>query len=132
MTMPIYEYRCNDCRRRVSVLWRTFAEVEDPAPQCPRCGSANLTRLMSRVAIVRSEESHLEDLADPSNLAGLDENDPKSLARWMRKMGKETGEELGPEFDEVVGRLEAGESPEDIEAAMPELGSDTGGEFDEF
>jgi len=88
------------------------------------------------VAVVRSEESHLEDLADPSSLAGLDENDPKSIARWMRKMSKEMGEDLGPEFDEVVGRLEAGESPEEIEAAMPELGgdmgSDMGGGFDEF
>ncbi|MCD6555142.1 MAG: zinc ribbon domain-containing protein [Anaerolineae bacterium] len=134
--MPIYEYRCNDCRRRVSVLWRTFAEVEGNTPQCPRCGGTNLTRLVSRVAVVRSEESHLEDLADPSSLAGLDENDPKSIARWMRKMSKEMGEDLGPEFDEVVGRLEAGESPEEIEAAMPELGGDMGGDmgggFDEF
>ncbi len=134
--MPIYEYRCNDCRRRVSVLWRTFAEVEGNTPQCPHCGGTNLTRLVSRVAVVRSEESHLEDLADPSSLAGLDENDPKSIARWMRKMSKEMGEDLGPEFDEVVGRLEAGESPEEIEAAMPELGGDMGGDmgggFDEF
>jgi len=84
------------------------------------------------VAIVRSEESHLEDLADPSSLAGLDENDPKSIARWMRKMSKEMGEELGPEFDEVVDRLEAGESPEEIEAALPELGGDMGGGFDEL
>ncbi len=127
--MPIYEYRCNDCRRRVSVLWRTFTEVEGSDPRCPRCGGTNLTRLVSRVAVARSEESHLEDLADPSKLAGLDENDPKSLARWMRTMSKETGEDLGPEFDEVVGRLEAGESPEDIEAAMPELGSDMGGDL---
>jgi len=76
--------------------------------------------------VLRSEESRLEDLADPSNLAGLDENDPKSMARWMRKMSREIGEDLGPEFDEVVDRLEAGESPEEIEAAMPDLGG--GGE----
>lgn len=130
--MPIYEYRCNDCRRRMSVLWRTFAEVEESTLQCSRCGSTSLTRLVSRVAVARSEESHLEDLADPSNLAGLDENNPKSIARWMRKMSKEMGEDLGPEFDEVVGRLEAGESPEDIESAMPEFGGDMGGELDEF
>jgi putative FmdB family regulatory protein len=130
--MPIYEYRCNDCQRRVSVFWRTFAEVEEGTPQCPRCGGTNLTRLVSRVAVVRSEESHLEGLADPSNLAGLDENDPKSVARWMRKMSKDTGEDLGPEFDEVVDRLEAGESPEEIETAMPELGGDMGGDLGEF
>jgi len=65
----------------------------------------------------------MENLADPSSLAGLDENDPKSMARWMRKMSNEMGEDLGPEFSEVVGRLEAGEDPEAIEKSMPELGA---------
>lgn len=124
--MPIYEYLCRDCRRRVSILWRSFSNVEaaSAAPHCPRCGGTNLTRLISRVAVVRSEESRLDDLADPSALDGLDENDPQSIARWMRRMSRETGEDLGPEFDEVVGRMEAGESPEDIEAALPDLAGD--------
>jgi len=128
--MPIYEYRCSDCRKRVSVYWRSFSEVETARPRCPTCGGEDLTRLISRVAVLRSEESHLEDLADPSSFADLDENDPKSMARWMRKMSREMGENLGPEFDEVVDRLEAGQSPEDIEAAMPDLGSGEG--FDDY
>ena len=41
----------------------------------------------------------------------------------MRQMGSEAGEELGPEFDEVVGRLEAGQTPEDIEKELPDLGA---------
>lgn len=128
--MPIYEYFCHDCRRRVSLLWRSFADLEAKQPACPRCGGSHLTRLISRVAVVRSEESRLDDLADPSALAGLDENDPKSLARWMRKMSQEMGEDLGEEFDEVIDRLEAGQSPEEIEEAMPDLGAgmDMGGE----
>jgi putative FmdB family regulatory protein len=81
--VPIYEYRCNKCRRRVSVLVRSYSPPEHPT--CDRCGSDDLRRLVSRVAVLRSEESRLESLADPSSLAGLDENDPKSLARWMRK-----------------------------------------------
>jgi len=120
--MPIYEYSCQDCGRRVSLLWRTFADAESRQAVCPRCGGTHLTRLISRVAVLRSEESHLDDLTDPGDMAGLDENDPKSLARFMRKMAGETGEDLGPEFDEVVGRLEAGEDPESIENAMPDLG----------
>jgi putative FmdB family regulatory protein len=63
--MPIYEYRCNDCRKRVSVYWRSFSEVETAQPRCPACGGEDLTRLISRVAVLRSEESRLEDLADP-------------------------------------------------------------------
>lgn len=122
--MPIYEYACLDCRRRVSVFFRSFGDLEDATPQCPRCGGTRLKRLISRVAVVRSEEGRLDDLADPGMLDGLDEEDPKSIARWMRRMSQETGEDLGPEFDEVVGRLEAGESPEEIESAMPDLAGD--------
>jgi putative FmdB family regulatory protein len=126
--MPIYEYRCHDCKRRVSIFWRSFSDLEneDAVPHCPRCNGTHLTRLISRVAVVRSEESRLDGLADPSMLADLDENDPQSMARWMRRMSQETGEDLGPEFDEVIDRLEAGENPEDIEAAMPDLGGDAG------
>jgi len=124
--LPIYEYRCNDCRRRVTIFWRSFSEIGATWPSCPRCGSENLTRLVSRVAVVRSEESRLENLADPSSLAGLDENDPQSMARWMRKMSREMGEDLGPEFGEVMDRLESGQSPEEIEEAMPDLGGDLG------
>jgi putative FmdB family regulatory protein len=132
--VPIYEYRCHDCRRRVSIFWRTFSDAEERGPVCPRCGGARLTRLVSRVRLVRSEESRLDDLADPSSFPDLDENDPKSLGRWMRKMSAEMGEDLGPEFDEVVGRLEAGEDPEEIEKTMPELmgegGEDLGAGMD--
>jgi putative FmdB family regulatory protein len=128
--MPIYEYTCHDCKRRVSLLWRSFADADSRAAVCPRCGGSNLTRLISRVAVVRSEGSRMDDLADggaDDALSGLDENDPKSLARFMRKMADETGEDLGPEFEEVVGRLEAGEDPESIEDSMPDLGASPSG-----
>ncbi len=65
-------------------------------------------------------------MADPSQLDGL-EDDPKDLGRMMRKMGQEMGEEIGPEFDEVVDRLESGQSPEEIEKAIPDLGGEGGG-----
>ena len=120
--MPIYEYRCRDCNRRVSILWRSLAEAESTAPRCPKCGGEHLTRLMSRVAVARSEEEHFESMMDPGSLGDLDESDPKSLARWMRRMSREVGEDLGDEFHEVVGRLEAGQSPDEIEAELPDLG----------
>jgi len=118
--MPIYEYRCNNCRRRVSIWVRSYSPPENPI--CDRCGSQDLTRLISRIAMLKSEESRLEELASPSSLAGLDENDPKSIARWMKRMSAETDEDLGDEFHEMVDRLEAGESPEEIEKSMPDLG----------
>jgi putative FmdB family regulatory protein len=124
--MPIYEYHCSDCQHRVSLLWRSYSDVETREAVCPRCGGKNLRRVVSRVAVLHSEESRMESLADPDAMGGVDEEDPKSLARWMRKMSQETGEDLGPEFDEVMGRLEAGENPESIEESMPGL-SDAGG-----
>jgi hypothetical protein len=46
-------------------------------------------------------------------------------------MGSEVGEDMPPEFDEVIDRLESGQSPEDIEASMPDLGDGLGG-MDDF
>jgi putative FmdB family regulatory protein len=132
--MPIFEYRCSDCKKKVSVFFRTVSAVDHGQARCPICGGARLTRLVSRVRALRSEESRLDNLADDTMMSGLDENDPKSMGRWMRKMASESGEEMPPEFDEVVGRLEAGEDPESIEKSMPEMaegmgaGADLGGE----
>ena len=110
--MPIYEYRCNTCKKRVSVL--TLRVSEEVNPQCDRCGSKDLSRLMSRFATVKSEEARLDALSDPRSLSGLDENDPKSMARWMRKMGKELGEEFsGADFDQMIEEVEAGNLPDD-------------------
>ena len=105
--MPIYEYRCGSCRRKVTVL--TLRASETVQPECDRCGSRDLSRLMSRFALVRSEESRLDSLADDSSLGGLDENDPKSMARWMKRVGSELGDELGGgELDEMVDSMESG------------------------
>ncbi len=125
--MPIYEYRCLHCGKRVSLLFRTFAAANEAKPRCPSCHGEDLRRLVSRVRLMTSEESRLESLASPDSLGDVDENDPRSMARWMRRMGQEVGEDLGPEFGEVVDRLEAGENPEDIEKDMPDLGGDDPG-----
>jgi len=106
--MPIYEYRCRKCGKRFSVL--TLRVSEAPKPECSKCGSTAAERLMSRFAMPKSEEARLDALGDPSKLSGVDENDPKSVARWMRHMGKEMGDELGGEdFDHMMDDIEAGE-----------------------
>lgn len=116
--MPIYEYRCNQCRKKVSILTLRVSEKVDE--RCEHCGSTSLTRLLSRFAMTRSEESRLDSLADPSNLSGLDENDPRTMARWMRKMGKQMGDEFGgEEFDEMIDEMEAGKMPDDEGGDLP-------------
>ncbi|HEY3131848.1 MAG TPA: zinc ribbon domain-containing protein [Acidobacteriota bacterium] len=123
--MPIYEYLCQACNRRFS---RFFWRIADANQATCACGSKNLTKLISRVAMLRSEESRLDSLADPGKWGGLDENDPKSMARMMKKLGGEMGEDTGPEFDEAVDRLEAGEDPESVDNSL-ETG---GGSSDDF
>ena len=74
--------------------------------------------MVSRVAVMKSEESRLEDLADPSALGGVDEDDPRSVARWARKMGEHMGDDVGDDFKEMVDQMEAGEMPDDGEGPM--------------
>ncbi len=118
--MPIYEYRCRDCGKKSSFI--TLSVKSRLEPKCKKCGSMNLEKLVSRVAVSRSEESRMESLADPTKLAGLDEKDPKSIARWMKKMGKEMGEETGEDFDQSVE--EAMEEAEKAEGEGGEEGVD--------
>ncbi|MCC7360260.1 MAG: hypothetical protein IT317_12325 [Anaerolineales bacterium] len=126
--MPIYDYHCQNCKNRVGIR-QSYAEYGVKPVKCPLCGSQDLKRAINRVRIAKSEERRAEDLSDDSFLGDVDENDPKSMARAMRKMGAEMGEDLPPEFNEITSRLEAGEDPESIEQSMPELGagSDAGG-----
>lgn len=117
--MPDYPYRCLECKKRFEI-YMSYQEYGVRPVICPYCGSVNVQRRIGRVRFARSDESRFESMDDPSALEGLDDN-PRALGRMMRKMSKELGEDLGPEFGEVVGRLEAGQSPDEIEASMPEL-----------
>lgn len=117
--MPNYQYRCLNCKRRFEV-YMTYSQYGQKKVNCTHCGSEEVQRRIGRVRFARSEESRLEDLADPSSLAGL-EDDPRAMARMMRKMSREMDEDLGPEFEDVVDRLEAGQSPEEIEKELPDL-----------
>jgi putative FmdB family regulatory protein len=133
--MPIYEYRCQACGKKQNIFWRSLSAVNESKSKCVRCGSSKLVRLMSKVRVVRGASesngasANGSDDALMNEMAGLDENDPRALAGFMRKMAQESGEDMGPEFDEVVGRLEKGEDPEKIEQSMGDLfgGDELGG-----
>jgi putative FmdB family regulatory protein len=114
--MPIYEYECGACRRRVSLLVRSFSAAASAA--CPRCGGTGLTRLMSRFSTIKSEDARLESLADSASYGDLDENDPTSVARFMKKMGREFGDDLGDYFDSAMDEAMAeGEGGAGVEGA---------------
>lgn len=101
--MPIYEYICPECNGRFQKLVRGFGDPADLA--CPRCGTSDVRRAISRFATLKSEESRADALADPAMFAGLDENDPRSIARWAKKLGKELGDEAGEDWDELVDQM---------------------------
>jgi putative FmdB family regulatory protein len=123
--MPTYDYTCLNCNKRFDVFL-TFSEYGTRPVTCPHCQSKKVRRGIPRIRVAKSEESRMDslssDFSDPSAMAGL-ENDPQAMGRMMRKMGKEMGEQVPPEFNEVVDRLEKGQSPEEIEKELPDLGA---------
>jgi putative FmdB family regulatory protein len=107
--MPIYEFRCRSCGRKTTEIVLSRDRIGDV--RCRACGSADLERLWSRFATVKSDDARLDALDDPSALAGVDENDPKSVMRWMKRMGQEMGEDVGDDFEAAMEQELAGGSP---------------------
>lgn len=101
--MPIYEYLCRNCNGRFQKLVSGFGQ--QPLVVCPRCQSTDVNKAVSRFAVMQSEESRLESMADPAALSGLDEDDPRSVARWAKNMGKQMGEDLGEDWDQMVDEM---------------------------
>lgn len=118
--MPTYVYQCKSCKIRFE-SFLSYEEYDQKSVTCPECGSEQVQRRIGRIRIAKSDDRRIEDMVDPSQLEGI-EDDPKALGRLMRKMGDELGEEAGPEFDEVVSRLEKGQHPDEIEKDLPNLG----------
>jgi putative FmdB family regulatory protein len=121
--MPTYDFICNACQKRFEIFL-TYSEYGVKPVSCSHCHSADVRRRMTKVRIARTQEQRFESMAgDFEDFEGLDE-DPQALGQMMKKMGKEMGEDLPAEFNEVVDRLEAGQSPEEIESVLPDLGTD--------
>jgi putative FmdB family regulatory protein len=132
--MPVYEFYCSDCHAIFSFLSRRVNTAR--RPPCPRCGHPELDRQVSRFAISRNrpepnadglpagmDEVKMEQamMALAGEMEGMDENDPKTMAGFMRRFTEMTGMSLGEEARETMRRLEAGEDPEQIEAEMGDL-----------
>ena len=147
--MPIYEYLCPKCNRVYSFLSKSASEEKQPV--CPKCGCEELKKMVSKFAFVGGsrksksgeggsggEAAGDEDMLDDprveremmklmADAESIDENDPRQLGRLMRRMSEITGEDLGPEMEEAMRRLEAGEDPEKIEEEMGDLFDDEEG-----
>lgn len=52
--MPVYEYICIKCEKRFAHLWKTISQASDnPPPDCPECGAAEPTRIISQTAVLK-------------------------------------------------------------------------------
>ena len=91
--MPIYEYRCGACKKVSSfLLLRATEEIE---PYCKGCGSKDVARILSGVSVIKDGEKRIERLLDPSRFSGLDEGDPGSIEKTIKKLGRDLGDEIG-------------------------------------
>lgn len=121
--MPIYEYRCNDCRQKISLLVRGFSDKSEPV--CTSCGSRNLTRLFSTFATIKTDKDVYEDILNDNQLVErMMANDPSAMLEWSRKM-EGTEAEKNPEYAEVIERMERGDNFQQVVSEMQEryLGS---------
>ena len=107
--MPIYQYDCAGCRRRVDIFFRSISSVGKPV--CPACGDKKLKRVMSQVARARSAADRVDSIDINQELGRVDSRDPGSFARWARRMGRDYDHELGSDFTQLADRADAGDDP---------------------
>ncbi len=120
--MPVYEYRCDNCRRVTSLYVRGFSS--EPTPVCSYCGATELSRMVSRFTVNKTEKDRYEDILNDSQLVkGMMYNDPRAMAEWSKRL--EGTEDIGPEYQEMMEKLERGEDYGKVITEMQdkELGS---------
>jgi putative FmdB family regulatory protein len=113
--MPDYDFICENCKKPFHIQL-SYSEYGKSPVNCIYCGSESVRRNIRRVRFTRTNSTDLDSFSDFDN---LDQEDPRALASMMRSVSREIGEDLPPDLNEVVDRLEAGEAPEEIEKDLP-------------
>jgi putative FmdB family regulatory protein len=107
--MPLFEYSCRECGKQFTFLSGVIAENNEA--KCPRCGSLDLQKLMSRFTRGRSDDARMEAIAEKMESRDLD--NPGELSRFAREMGRElsaeSGEDLGGDIEEMIEEEARGE-----------------------
>jgi hypothetical protein len=149
--MPIYEYYCPDNHTIYQFFAKTLAQGRT-TPKCPDNPKFRMQKLVSTFATRKrgvkedTGDSQPEGSGDPAEdarmeaamgamekeFSSVDENDPKAMARMMRRMSELTGEKIDGEMEEVVRKLEEGADPDSLEDQLgggePGPGDDPYGE----
>jgi putative FmdB family regulatory protein len=132
--MPVYEFVCRACNKIYS--FHSFVADTDKVPSCPKCGAKDLTRVPSRFGVKAPRKTSAGEHGDgdgggvdearmeremmrlAAELEGMDENDPRQMAKAVRRMTELAGEPVTPTMEEMIRRLEAGEDPEKLEEEL--------------
>ena len=110
--MPLYEYWCQQCLKRITIYLRGFSSS---SITCPQCGSSNLRRLFSTFSMRKGDKDVYEDILTDSQLTrGMMQNDPRALVEWNKRMSRGIDDEIAPQYEEMMGRMEKGEWPVDL------------------
>ena len=111
--MPLYEYWCHDCRKRITLYVRGYSSASIPV--CPQCSNNNIRRLFSTFSVRKTDKDIYEDILTDSQLVdGMMRNDPRAMADWNNRMSRGIDQEATPEYDEMLHRMESGEWPTDL------------------
>ncbi len=150
--MPIYEYYCPDNHTIYQFFAKTLAQGQ-LTPKCPGQPKYRMKKVVSAFAITSggpkdeaaekppeapgaggdpAEDARMEAAmgAMEGEFANVDENDPKAMARMMRRMSELTGEKIDGEMEEVVRKLEEGADPDSLEEQLGG-GDEAGGGMDD-
>lgn len=103
--MPLYEYRCRQCGKKVALLVGMTADPD--RAECPECGGLDLERLVSRFTRGRTEDDRIDELSDRLELGGEPES-PAEMRRLVREMGKAMDEDVSDEMEEMFEEDVAG------------------------
>jgi len=119
--MPIYEFICQNCHRRLSFLVRNSSAPF--ALKCSSCGNTNLSRAISGFAYHKPLKTVWEENGEPTMHPGEDYyKDPRNIGRWVGKKFQDMGHELPSQIQEKIQAAREGMLPEplkDLESASP-------------
>ena len=88
--MPDYDFRCEDCDRRLLLRWRSVAEYAAAHPRCPHCGGDALTRLIGAVAIAGARRDYAA-MSSADMLSVLEGEDPAETQELHRQVHEASG-----------------------------------------
>lgn len=132
--MPTYEFKCDQCGADLTLRYRTFKDYDEATPTCYECGSTDLTRTITRVAIAKGRSGHDYSRMNANEMLSVFESgDSKAVGEMMRQVGDSAPSgKLGENYQNAADKLSGGASMDSVErdlrhgalGASAEQGSD--------